>query len=213
MKSENDKALCDKWPLIFADRNKSIAESCMYWGLAVGEGWYNLIDNACAVIQGHIDWSIKSRNIDIEHNKIVRDVREGDYTLFNKRFAKIEEKWRKQQIDEMLAVANDSEESFGKGIRPVPEIIPQFVADQVKEKFGGLRFYYHGGDEFCNGVVQMAEAMSTCICEQCGAPGKIGGRGWIKTLCTPCRENINKEQYSHHKTNNLSIEDNKDSNV
>ena len=44
-------------------------------------------------------------------------------------------------------------------------------ATQVKEKFGGLRFYYNGGDEFIEGLVWMAEAISGRACEECGSPG------------------------------------------
>ena len=63
------------------------------------------------------------------------------------------------------------------------EPIPQVVVEQVKEKFGSLRFYYRGGDEYINGLTSMAEQMSSHMCEDCGAPGKIHGGGWLKVLC------------------------------
>lgn len=203
MTPENDKALCDKYPLIFADRGKNMMESCMYWGLAVGEGWYNLIDQACATIQSHIDWSIKSHEIALEHNKMVTATRAGDMTLFNHRFAKLDSaEWKKKYLDEILDATADKGNNYGTGFRLVDSIIPQLVADQVKEKFGGLRFYHHGGDEFCDGVLSLAESMSNVTCEICGAPGKAGGRGWIKTLCETDRKKLDEEQYSHHKESN-----------
>jgi len=63
-----------------------------------------------------------------------------------------------------------------------PEI-EQVVVEQCKEKFGTLRFYYDGGDEYINGLVSMAESMSEVTCEVCGNPGKRRSGGWIKTLC------------------------------
>lgn len=63
------------------------------------------------------------------------------------------------------------------------EVVPQVTVEQIKEKFGGLRFYYEGGDEHISGMVRMAEAWADHSCEECGAPGTSGGRGWIKTLC------------------------------
>jgi hypothetical protein len=66
---------------------------------------------------------------------------------------------------------------------PTGNPIPQVVATQVKEKFGGLRFYYMGGDDTIDGMVRMAEALSLVTCERCGAPGQTRGRGWIRTLC------------------------------
>jgi hypothetical protein len=63
------------------------------------------------------------------------------------------------------------------------EVVPQVTLDQVKEKFGTLRFYYTGGDEYISGLVSMAESMSGVICEVCGNPGERVGGGWITTLC------------------------------
>jgi len=59
--------------------------------------------------------------------------------------------------------------------------------DQVKEKFGGLRVYYSGGDDYIGGAVSMAEAMSYKTCEVCGNKGEPNKGGWIKTLCESCR--------------------------
>jgi hypothetical protein len=57
------------------------------------------------------------------------------------------------------------------------------VVTQIKEKFGGLRFYYDGGDAAVIGMVRMAEEMASIACEKCGAPGKLRSGGWITTLC------------------------------
>ena len=65
----------------------------------------------------------------------------------------------------------------------IPDEIPQVVVEQIKEKFGGLRFYYQGGDEQVHGMVRMAEAWAANCCEECCAPGKSRNGGWIRTLC------------------------------
>ena len=54
---------------------------------------------------------------------------------------------------------------------------------QVKEKFGGLRFYVGGADEAIHDRIHLAEVASHETCEQCGAPGKLRNDGWLKTLC------------------------------
>lgn len=64
--------------------------------------------------------------------------------------------------------------------------VPQVVAMQVKEKYGTLRFYVHGGDEYTTGAISMAELMSGRICEICGNKGKIRNDGWITTRCDSC---------------------------
>ena len=65
----------------------------------------------------------------------------------------------------------------------IPNEVPQVVVRQIKEKFGGLRFYYDGGDNTVYGMVRMAEAWAAKTCEQCGKPGSIRRGGWQQTLC------------------------------
>jgi hypothetical protein len=70
------------------------------------------------------------------------------------------------------------------------------VAEQVKEKFGTLRFYTSGGDRLIDGMIWFAESMSGKICETCAKPGKLRNSGWIVTLCDEHqteRENKYKE--------------------
>ena len=67
--------------------------------------------------------------------------------------------------------------------RETRPVVEQVVVEQIKEKFGGLRFYYSGGDDTIAGMVRMAEAWADHSCEECGKPGIKRGGGWIKTLC------------------------------
>lgn len=64
---------------------------------------------------------------------------------------------------------------------------------QVKEKFGTLRFYTNGSDDYIDGMICLAEYLSSKTCEKCGATNcvnleRIGG--WIKTICSTCRRKI-----------------------
>lgn len=64
---------------------------------------------------------------------------------------------------------------------------PEFVFMQIKEKFGGIRLYASGVDDFIDGVISMAERMSFTTCEQCGNIGRSGQRGsWCSTCCDKC---------------------------
>ncbi len=64
--------------------------------------------------------------------------------------------------------------------------------DQIKEKFGGLRIYYSGGDDYVEGIISMAEEYSYKVCEVCGNSGKPNKGGWISTLCNSCRNKDEK---------------------
>lgn len=82
------------------------------------------------------------------------------------------------------------------------EVVPQVVIAQIKEKFGGLRFYYDGGDDRIYGMVSMAEAWADKTCETCGKPGKSRNTGWIKTLCDEHaaeREEAYKKRFGDNK--------------
>lgn len=67
------------------------------------------------------------------------------------------------------------------------EIAPDrdWSPSQIKEKFGGLRFYWYGdlpdlGDE----IIEAAEHASCHLCEVCGEPGALqSDHGWWSTRC------------------------------
>lgn len=86
-------------------------------------------------------------------------------------------------IIESLSANIQSHTDWWNKNRENQPVIEQVVVEQIKEKFGGLRFYHQGGDEQIHGMVRMAEAWASHTCEECGAPGTSGGRGWIRTLC------------------------------
>lgn len=65
---------------------------------------------------------------------------------------------------------------------------PPPVASQVKEKFGGLRFYVHSATERMWDAIANAEYESEKICEFCGEPGAPNDSGWIRTLCKKHRD-------------------------
>lgn len=90
------------------------------------------------------------------------------------------------QIDSYTKWRNNTRESLLKDNpynHTIPDAVPQVVVQQIKEKFGGLRFYYQGGDEHIHGMVRMAEIWAGYSCEECGAPGERRSGGWIRTLC------------------------------
>lgn len=86
-------------------------------------------------------------------------------------------------IIETLCANIQSHTDWWNKNRETRPVVEQVVVEQIKEKFGGLRFYYTGGDDQISGMVRMAEAWADHSCEECGAPGKLGGKGWIRTLC------------------------------
>lgn len=79
----------------------------------------------------------------------------------------------------------------------ISRIEPGYRVDQVKEKFGGLRFYYDqmsindDSRERVDTLVDAAEQMSYTVCEVCGTSDSTvtaaGDGYWVKTLCATHR--------------------------
>lgn len=138
MKEDKEKEIYARFPYIFKDKDLPPEQTCLYWGLDIGDGWSNLFINMLEEIEAY---------------------EATDHV--------------KQKIEN--------------------ETYHKVVAVQVKEKFGGLRFYYDGGDENISEIVSRAEKLSRTICESCSAPGKPTKSGWIRTLCDDCEENRYKK--------------------
>lgn len=95
-------------------------------------------------------------------------------------------------------------QNHAKGFKQYKEV-PQVVAVQIKEKFGGLRFYYDGGDDHISGMVRMAESWASHTCEECGQPGKSRSGGWIKTLCDAHETERQSRYEKYAKDNGLEL--------
>lgn len=54
---------------------------------------------------------------------------------------------------------------------------------QIKEKWGGLRFYVGPASKDLCDAIDEAEKRSFTICEECGEQGKVRSGGWVRTLC------------------------------
>ena len=185
MKQELDKLLCEKYPKMMVNRDKSMMETCMCWGFECGNGWFNILDQLMGNIQHHIDWKDKQRNGAIKYNEMAARCKAGHFDMFEADMKDtVSLEYKEKRLGEI--VAGD--------FRPVPDAIPQVTLDQIKEKFGTLRFYYAGGDEYIDGLVSMAESMSAVTCEECGNPGTQTDGGWIKTICKPCTKEKVKVQ-------------------
>lgn len=178
MRDELDKKLCSDYPKLFRNRHLPMTQTCMCWGFECGDGWYNIINTLCMEIQGHID-SIRKRRIrQMRFNRALKKALATSDVSFLVEYyigkSDIVPKWVLDKIEEHL----NNPKFFDVIEKPT-----QVVVDQVKEKFGTLRFYYTGGDDHIRAIVSFAETMTAFTCEQCGSPGKLHTSGWHYVAC------------------------------
>jgi len=77
--------------------------------------------------------------------------------------------------------------SIREELKKDPDLKNKFTVDQVKQKFGGLRFYASCANKRISDLIDEAEEKSYTICEKCGSPGKLrSDLPWIQTLCDKC---------------------------
>jgi hypothetical protein len=166
MKKELDEKLCSEYPLIFADRNKPMTETAMCWGFECGDGWYHLLDNLCRLLYN--DYSNAKHKYET-HKQWYEDT--GHFPWTGGR-----------------AITPEEVENLRLKMEEEAQKVP--VASQVKEKFGGLRFYVDRATEKHYHYIEFADDMSYHICEECGSPGKLYAQGWHKTLCEKHAEEL-----------------------
>lgn len=157
-------------------------------GRECGPGWNLMLNDLCSFIQHHIDESRNSRATALRFNRAVDRSCKLKCSSPLKHFYKIDSlspgfsEYVLREISSLMV-----EPKF----RNVPNAVPQVVVTQIKEKFGTLRFYYAGGDDYIRGLVDFAERMSEHICENCGDKGTLDTSGWHTVRCEKCRNKIN----------------------
>lgn len=69
----------------------------------------------------------------------------------------------------------------------VKEVSPDYRIVQVKEKFGGLRYYVDNASESAHSLIREAEKESLTVCQNCGSrDASLCEHGWVATLCSNC---------------------------
>lgn len=156
MRQELDDELCTKYPLIFKDRHHNPKETLMCFGFECSDGWYNIIDVLCGLL--YSTYNMRKERYERLLELGVGNVLFGDKILTQEEL----DKAHQEMIDEEAKIP---------------------VAVQVKEKFGGLRFYVDKATQEHYNYIRFAESMSYRTCEECGLPGKLYAKGWHRVLC------------------------------
>lgn len=190
-----EKYLIEKYPDLFYDGKNGKECPCGAW---VPEGWEMIIDELCGAITRYTKSTYRSERVitskmyylwrgcfdalNWSHRMFVKLFPSCNKWEYNKPFLTFFDKFRTRSFKYVTF-----KKIYAKPVK----------IDQIKEKFGGLRFYYSGGDSHVAGMVFFAEYLCGMTCEVSGEPGELCMRGgWYKTLSPKLRE---EEHYKDYK--------------
>lgn len=159
------KRMAEKFPRYFGEDKR-------YGGFAIGEGWYPIIESLVGQIDHYTKWRRNMRARDLKKVRAKAKGLEAMIQFMAGKKGRAPSEWDIERAEE--AMENDID---------VTAKVSWIEVQQIKEKFGGLRFYYQGGDERIDGMVTMAEVWAHRSCETCGNVGEQRNGGWIRTLC------------------------------
>lgn len=178
-----EQYLMDTYPDFFNKNEKG--EPYCPCGVWAPEGWHAVIDELCGAMHRYIKctstrelkitsklyyfWHFLSTAVSALHLFIVLKLCKKLNT------SKFNSTWFK------------SVKYFDSKARKYSKYVPKpplnVKIDQIKEKFGDLRFYISGGDRQIEGMISFAEYLCRRTCEVSGEKGELHIRGsWFKTL-------------------------------
>ena len=175
MKTELQQKLFEKYPKIFGDRTKPMTETCMCWGLEVGDGWYNLIDILCESLTYTYTTSIEVDEEDGKRLGIKPYKSEAKDSYFF-------------EVEPPQVIATQVKEKYGTlRFYYREEYDEKFMSLYQTGKYPELQRSIDRYSDYINGIVHFAETASGRTCEDTGQPGELhvsGGtrNGWVKTV-------------------------------
>lgn len=160
---EYEKHMAEKYP-------RYCGELARFGGYAIGEGWYPIIEQLVSEIDSYTTWKRNTRAYQLRMTRARAKGRDAVLKFIC--HGKEPRVYDEERADNIMA----------EEVNVIPKVHWVHI-EQIKEKFGGLRFYYYGGDEQIHGMVRMAELWAGRTCEKCGNKGERRQGGWVRTLC------------------------------
>lgn len=134
--------LFEKYPKIFKQRDLSPQETCMCWGINCGDGWYDIIDRLCFLIQSRVEQPHKSIEMyeewiadssdqsEIESWK--KKIKEEKNKIISVEFVQVKEKFAS------LRIYHTSDNAFISGLIAMAESVSAITCEKCGNK-GVLR--------------------------------------------------------------------------
>lgn len=171
---EHEKYLANKFPLFFTDMHGNSRQTCMAWGLSIGQGWLHIIEELAEKIE-----------------PILRKIEQKQLNDLDSYCYQCGQMLKEHPVDKKFKSKFDNNLTHIECEQFIP-VIPK--ASQIKEKFGTLHIYLSCYTDKIDKLVKKAEEKSSKTCERCGDPGKLRGKSWYVTMCKKCYDEYKKRK-------------------
>ena len=154
--------------------------------------WISGVPDEPTTDKGKLHWAPRRQHI-VELVRRVINVRSRRWDTRRNRPFPLPKEWWRPIRNEFVFIDNEPEFASGWVDLMVATSMwlnehydGSWISSQLKEKFGGLRFYCGPApsDQLSDEIIGAAEWLSECLCEDCGAPGRLRkAGGWVRTVC------------------------------
>lgn len=209
MNRELTLKLVQRFPVIYQDFYSPMQETCMCWGFDHGDGWFHIIWQLSLAIEEELGYGEEQKENFLFKKKYARKWNKFIYSLspavhdITKLVKGEDNVWRHVLVEKvyprdqwlrdlLLKILPNRSDDMDSWIGHFQRLgLKAFVwhpdtgfrVDQVKEKFGTLR-YYCSSNKTIDKYISMAEALTGITCEVCGKPGKMESPGgWYSVVC------------------------------
>lgn len=184
MTEAQEKEIYKKFGWIYRHRKRPAQVTCMCWGLSVGEGWYSIIYLLSATLTDYIKKTYPW------HVRLWWKIKEELSHPYNYLMEKMPHIF---QIKRIAFPGTEREKIYYTPRQWFPYGGPH--VEQVKEKFGTLRYYTSGFSDEIESFISKMENETYYTCEGCGNYSTVkNDGGWLSNQCDFCELASKKEE-------------------
>jgi hypothetical protein len=176
-----EEHLLEKYPHLFHKTSDGLPECPC--GVSVPNGWHEIVNCLCDAITIYtrstyrMSVAVKSKKYYF-WNTLKNAVETFQYKFLTRYVVNKSNvnKWFRNFVNLINKLNRKNFEYIKKYPEPVK-------IDQIKQKFGELRFYISGGDNNVHGMIHFAEYLCSKTCEITGEKGTLyTSNRWLRTL-------------------------------
>ena len=206
MTEDKEKALYDKYPALFQNKDKSMRETCMCWGVSCGDGWMGILNDMCEELTRICEkYDVQVAFDQVKEKfgglRVYYSVKYGESWTHKPLLAfRIMERMATLKVWKVRPWKNAKRFGPPPWMWTATHFLRRYnwkykgkrliEASRAGWSGDGLMAAGAGVEALISDAVNRCEHNSYLVCEDCGSAVDVTteGPGWISTLCAACRK-------------------------